>query len=199
MSDEFARLGGASQYQAIARALEEILIAKGVVPGDTFRKAAEATGGRTPEDGARFVARCWTDPAFEARALENANAAAREFGIETGWVPIVAVKNTPTLHNVIVCTLCSCYANTILGPKPEWFRSFAYRARIVREPRAVLAEFGLVLPPGVALRVHDVTSERRYFVIPMRPAGTEGMSEADLAKLVTRDSMIGTQLALTPR
>ena len=129
---------------------------------------------------------------FKARLLENVNAAAAELGIDAGGIPIRAVENRPGVHNVIVCTLCSCYPRLLLGPSPDWYKSRAYRSRVVREPRAVLREFGLELAAETEIVVHDSTAELRYLVLPERPAGTEGWSEAELAAIVTRDCMIGT-------
>lgn len=151
--------------------------------------------GARAENGYRIVARAWTDPAYKARLLENANAAVAEVGIDMAhWAPVQlrVVENTPEVHNVIVCTLCSCYPIALLGPSPSWYKSEAYRARVVREPRAVLEEFGMKIPEDVAIRVWDSTAEARYMVLPMRPAGTQGMEEDLLARLVTRNGLIGT-------
>jgi nitrile hydratase len=140
------------------------------------------------------VARAWVDPAFKARLLADGPAACRELGIELDGMRLTVVEDTPELHNLIVCTLCSCYPRALLGLPPDWYKSVNYRRRAVNEPRAVLAEFGTRVPDGVAVRVHDSTAELRYIVLPLRPAGTEGMSEAELARLVTRDAMIGVAL-----
>jgi nitrile hydratase len=148
-----------------------------------------------PANGAALVARAWVDPSFGARLLADANAALDEMGIDmTHWAKVTlrAVANTERVHNVIVCTLCSCYPVALLGPSPSWYKSEAYRARVVREPRTVLREMGVELPADVEVRVWDSTAELRYIVVPRRPAGTDGRSEADLAKLVSRDAMIGT-------
>ena len=145
-----------------------------------------------------WPARAWTDPAFKALLLENGNAAIRSFGVETGVVELMVVENKPRLHNMVVCTLCSCYPRMLLGIPPAWYKSRPYRSRAVREPRAVLAEFGTVLPDGVELRVHDSTADLRYMVLPERPARTEGFSETELAALVTRDSLIGVAKARDP-
>jgi nitrile hydratase len=152
----------------------------------------------TPARGARLVARAWTDPAFKARLLADAPAAARELGVEPGQTQLVVVENTPERHNLIVCTLCSCYPKSILGIPPDWYKSREYRSRAVREPRAVLAEFGTELPAEVAVHVHDSTADLRYLVLPMRPAGTEDLDEETLAALVTRDSMIGVVVPHAP-
>jgi nitrile hydratase len=150
---------------------------------------------------ARHIARAWVDDAFRDRLLEDANAALDELGIDMShWarVKLQAVANTETLHNVIVCTLCSCYPVALLGPSPTWYKSLAYRARVVREPRAVLEELGVRLPDGVDVRVWDSTAELRYIVLPRRPAGTEGLSEPELAALVTRDALIGAAVCERP-
>jgi len=179
-------------YQLMAEAIGELLIAKGVFGADDLRRTIEAIDARSPADGARLVARAWLDPAFTARVLEDVNAAARELGIDAGAIPIRALENTPRLHNVVVCTLCSCYPRGLLGLPPDWYKARAYRSRTIREPRAVLAEFGTCIPDYVEIRVHDSTADLRYLVLPMRPPGTEGRSEAELAALVTRDCLIGT-------
>lgn len=149
------------------------------------------------ENGYRIVARAWTDPAFKARLLEDANAAVAELGIDLShWAPVKlrVVENTERVHNVIVCTLCSCYPIALLGPSPSWYKSEAYRARVVRDPRGVLAEFGTVLPEDVDICVWDSTAEARYMVLPQRPAHTGGLDEEALARLVTRNGLIGTAL-----
>jgi nitrile hydratase subunit alpha len=151
-----------------------------------------------PQNGFRIVARAWSDPQFKSRLLENANEAAAEVGVDLShWAPVRlhVVENTPSTHNLIVCTLCSCYPIALLGPSPSWYKASAYRARAVRDPRAVLAEFGVVLPPETSIRVWDSTAEARYMVLPMRPRGSEGASESELAALVTRNGLIGTAIA----
>jgi nitrile hydratase subunit alpha len=179
-------------YQLMAEAIGALLIAKGVFGADDLRRTLEAVDARSPADGARLVARAWGDPAFRARVLEDVNAAARELGIDVGAVRIQALENTPRLHNVVVCTLCSCYPRGLLGLPPDWYKARAYRSRTIREPRAVLAEFGTRIPDEVEIRVHDSTADLRYLVLPLRPPGSEEMSEAELAALVTRDCLIGT-------
>ena len=179
-------------YQLMAEAIGELLIAKGVFGADDLRRTLEAVDARSPADGAQLVARAWLDPAFRARVLEDVNGAARELGIDAGAVPIQALENTPGLHNVVVCTLCSCYPRGLLGLPPDWYKARAYRSRTIREPRAVLAEFGTRIPDEVEIRVHDSTADLRYLVLPLRPPGTEAMGEAELAALVTRDCLIGT-------
>lgn len=149
--------------------------------------------------GAKIVARAWVDSGFKARLLANGKDAAAELKIKVGEAQLVVVENTPELHNVVVCTLCSCYPRSILGQPPSWYISKAYRARTVREPAKVLAEFGLLLPDTVPITVHDSNADMRFLVLPLRPAGTEGLSEVRLAELVTRDSMIGVAQPLSPK
>jgi nitrile hydratase alpha subunit len=178
-------------YQRMEIAVRELLIAKGIVTPDAVRRMIEAMDARTPAQGARVVARAWTDPAFKQRLLENGTAACEELGIAMGPTKLVVVENTRSVHNLIVCTLCSCYPRNVLGLPPDWYKSREYRSRAVREPRAVLAEFGTTIADDTELRVHDSTADMRYLVLPERPAGTEGLSEAQLAERVTRDSMVG--------
>jgi nitrile hydratase subunit alpha len=187
----------ASSYAALrARAIESLLIEKGYLTEeavDYVVSAYEQDIG--PMRGARIVARAWVDPDFKQRLLTNASEAATELGVQ-GFVGenVMAVENTPEVHNVVCCTLCSCYPWAVLGLPPTWYKSPEYRSRIVREPRAVLAEFGLEVPEGKEIRVWDSSSDMRYMVLPERPAGTDGLSEEQLAGLVTRDAMIGTRL-----
>ena len=146
-----------------------------------------------------MIARAWVDPEFKARLLHDAKAAVAELGYDSGEAPVlVAVENNPQVHNVVVCTLCSCYPRALLGLPPDWYKSLNYRSRVVIDPRGVLKEFGLELEPGVEVRVYDSSADMRYLVIPERPAGTEHLSEAELANLVTRDSMIGVTKARAP-
>lgn len=187
-----------THYQILERAVTELLIEKGVFTGEDMRRALEMIDSRSPADGARVIARAWTDAGFKARLLADTNAAAAELGIDAGSIPITTVENAPSVHNVIVCTLCSCYPRLLLGLPPDWYKSRAYRSRLVREPRAVLAEFGTLLPDDIEVRVHDSTAELRYLVLPMRPDGTDDMDEAALAGLVTRDCMIGVTLPAAP-
>jgi nitrile hydratase len=163
---------------------------------DATIAAGESGDGPSTALGASIVARAWNDPEYKARLLDDAVATVSEVARQT--VPIAVLEDTDTLHHVIVCTLCSCYPGAVLGAPPSWYKSFEYRSRVVREPRAVLAEFGMDVPDDVELRVVDSTSEQRYLVLPVRPAGTEGWSEEQLAALVTRDSMIGTGRPLSP-
>lgn len=188
-----------TEHQVMAQALEELLIAKGIMTAEDMRKGIETMDAPSPAGGARLVARCWVDPAFEARVLQSTNAAAVELGMNLGATPIEAVRNTLQLHNVIVCTLCSCYPSALLGEKPDWYKSRAYRSRVVREPRAVLADFGTSLTDDIEIRVHDSTAERRYIVLPLRPEGTAGMSETELTAYVTRDCMIGVAVPRVTR
>ena len=177
---------------ARARALEELLVEKGVITREDVRRGIDWLVSRSPADGARLVARAWVDPAFKERLLADARAAALELGLDPGPSPVVvAIENTEAVHNMVVCTLCSCYPRGLLGPPPDWYKSLAYRSRAVSDPHGVLHEFGLELDDEVELRVHDSTADIRYLVLPRRPAGTEGMTEEQLAVLVTRDSMIG--------
>ena len=185
-------------WQQMEIAIREILIDKGVTTPAEIATQIEAMDARSPADGAAVVARAWTDPAFRARLLADGSDAARELGFDIGPMKLIAVENNAQTHNIVVCTLCSCYPRNLLGLPPDWYKSRAYRSRTVREPRSVLAEFGVTLSDSVTVRVHDSTADMRYVVIPARPAGTDGMSETDLAGLVTRDSMIGTGVARSP-
>ena len=187
-----------THHQLLELAVGELLVDKGVFTGDELRRAIEDIDSRNPGDGARAVARAWVDPKYKARLLADTNAAAAELGIDAGAIPIVTIENTPRVHNVIVCTLCSCYPRLLLGLPPDWYKSRAYRSRVVREPRAVLAGFGTALADDIEVRVHDSTAELRYMILPMRPEGSDGMDEAALAKLVTRDCMIGVTLPDNP-
>jgi nitrile hydratase len=187
-----------SYYQILGIALKELLIEKGVVTADEVRRQIEHRDSITPANGSLVVAKAWTDPAFRQRLLADGNAAVAELGFHMTTTKLVAVENTPDEHNVVVCTLCSCYPRDLLGLPPSWYKSRAYRARVVREPRAVLAEFGTNVSDKVAVRVHDSTADMRFLVVPMRPAGTDGMNESELAALVTRDSMIGVSLPDRP-
>lgn len=183
--------GAPTEHQYRAAALRELLIEKGVFTADELRREVEAMEQRSPAAGQRVVARAWTDGAFRARLLEDAPAAVGELGIDIGPTRLVVVENTPAVHNVVVCTLCSCYPRMLLGLPPDWYKSRPYRSRVVREPRAVLAEFGTVVPEDVEIRVHDSTADLRYMVLPLRPEGTGGWDEERLAPLARRDSMIG--------
>ena len=181
-------------HQLLGLALKELLIEKGIFTADEIRKAIEYRDSITPAIGAAIVARAWTDPAFKKRLLENGTAAIKDFGHDMGALRLVVVENTPETHNMIVCTLCSCYPRAILGLPPSWYKSREYRARSVREPRTVLREFGTQIADSVEVKVHDSTADMRYLVLPMRPKGTEALSESELAALVTRDCMVGVTL-----
>ena len=180
-----------SYHQILSIALKELLIEKGVVTAAQVRQFIEKRDSITPANGAKVVARAWVDPAYRARLFQDGNAAAAELGFPITGTKLVAVENTADTHNVVVCTLCSCYPRDLLGLPPAWYKSRAYRARVVREPRAVLRELGTELSDDVALRVHDSTADIRFLVVPQRPSGTEGLDEGALAALVTRDAMIG--------
>jgi len=182
-------------YRAMEAAVRELLIDKGVITAEDVRRQVENMDGRNAGRGAKMVARAWRDPAYKQRMLADGAKAAEEIGLDVGPLKLVVVENTPTVHNVIVCTLCSCYPRMLLGLPPDWYKSRNYRSRVVREPRAVLAEFGTVIPEDVLIRVHDSTADMRYLVVPRRPEGTDNWSEAELTRLVTRDSMIGVAFA----
>ncbi len=186
--------------QARVRALETILTEKGHVDPATLDAIVEAYETRIgPRNGARIVARAWADPDFKRRLLADASDAANAMNMQSPvGAHLIAVENTPRTHNMVVCTLCSCYPWEVLGLPPVWYKSAPYRSRAVIEPRGVLADFGVALPQDTQIRVWDSTAETRFIVLPMRPAGTDGWSEEQLAELVTRDSMIGTGLAKTP-
>ena len=189
---------GLSYWQQLEIAVRELLVEKGVTTDADIARQIDQMDARSPANGAAVVARYWTDPDFAAAMRADAAAATREMGFDIGPMHLVALPNDGGTHNVVVCTLCSCYPRNLLGLPPDWYKSRAYRSRTVREPRAVLAEFGVTLPDDVTVRVHDSTADMRYIVIPARPAGTEGWDADRLAALVTRDSMIGTGLPLSP-
>jgi len=178
-------------FQLMEVSLRELLVEKGVVSEQAVSDAVEDMRRRGPDTGARVVARAWADAEFKRLLLENGTRACEAMGIEVPATRLVVVENTARAHNVIVCTLCSCYPRMLLGMPPDWYKSRNYRSRVVREPRAVLAEFGLRVADDVAIHVHDSTADMRYMVLPMRPAGTEGWDEAQLASIVSRDCMIG--------
>jgi thiocyanate hydrolase subunit gamma len=191
--------GPPGEFELMEQALRELLIEKGVVTAEAIQRQIDDMDSRTPMAGARMIARAWVDPAYKARLLSEPHRVIEEAGIALDHAPeVMVVENTPEVHNVIVCTLCSCYPRAVLGIPPAWYKKKAYRARTVIEPRKVLAEFGTALPESVEVRVHDSTADLRYIVMPMRPEGTEGWSEDSLAALVTRDSMIGVVPARPP-
>ncbi len=178
-------------YQLMETSLRELLVEKGIVTDEQVNAEVAAMRQRQPERGARVVAKAWLDPGYKKRLLANGTAACEELGLEIPGLRLVAVENTPQVHNAIVCTLCSCYPRVLLGMPPDWYKSRNYRSRMVREPRAVLAEFGLRIAETVQIRVHDSTADMRYLVLPMRPQGAEGWEEERLAGIVSRDCMIG--------
>lgn len=185
-----------TDFEKRAGAMFELLIQKRVFTADEVRQQMELMESRNPALGAKVVAKAWVDPAFKARLLEDPQAALEELGI--AWdkgTQLAVVENTPEVHNAVVCTLCSCYPRPLLGVPPSWYKSLAYRSRIVAEPRDVLLEFGLRLGEDVEVRVHDSTADMRYLVLPMRPSGAERLTEPELAELVSRDSMIGAAQA----
>jgi nitrile hydratase alpha subunit len=184
--------GHPGYYDIMETAVRELLIEKKLIRADEIRRQIEVLDSRSPALGAKVVARAWTDPAFRARLLANGRAACEELGISFyDDTQLIVIENTDKVHNLIVCTLCSCYPRPVLGLPPDWYKAKPYRARAVAEPRAVLAEFGTIIPDDVDVRVHDSTAMVRYLVLPKRPAGTEHFSEEELAALVTRDTMIG--------
>lgn len=185
-----------SDLEIRVRTLESLLVEKGLVDAVALDELVDTFENRVgPRNGARVVARAWVDPDFKRRLLDDATAAIAEFGFYGGQpAEMVALENTNKVHNMVVCTLCSCYPWAVLGLPPTWYKSAPYRARAVRDPRGVLTEFGVELPDDTEVRVWDSTADLRYFVLPRRPDGTEGMSEEELAALVTRDSLIGTGL-----
>jgi len=185
-------------FQLMEVSLRELLVEKGVVSEQAVRDTVEDMRRRGPETGARVVARAWLDADFKRLLLENGTRACEAMGIDVPALKLVVVENTPQVHNMIVCTLCSCYPRMLLGIPPDWYKSRNYRSRAVREPRAVLAEFGLRIGGDVTIRVHDSTADMRYMVLPMRPAGTQGWDEAQLASIVSRDSMIGVAVPTVP-
>jgi len=181
------------------RAMQALLIEKGIVTADEIRRQEEVLDAVTPAMGAQVVARAWVNAAYKERLLADAKSAVEELGFEADQMTtLVAIENTEMIHNVVVCTLCSCYPRALLGLPPAWYKSLEYRSRVVVDPRGVLREFGLELEPDIEVRVYDSTADMRYLVVPERPPGTEGMSEAELAELVTRDSMIGVTKAQSP-
>ena len=181
-------------------AIEALLADKGLLTADQVQQQVNLMDGRTPADGARAVARAWTDAGFKTRLLDDSRSALAEMGISipADTPHLAVVENTDDVHHLVVCTLCSCYPRMLLGRPPDWYKSLAYRARAVSDPRGVMAEFGTKLPADIRVDVLDSTADMRYLVLPRRPAGTEGMSEGQLAALVTRDSMIGVTDALAP-
>ena len=187
-----------SYWQTMEIAVRELLVEKDITTAEEINAQIDAMDARSPAIGAAVVARAWCDPEFKIRLLADASAASREMGFDIGPMHLIALENTADTHNIVVCTLCSCYPRNLLGLPPDWYKSRAYRSRAVKEPRKVLSEFGVTLPDRMRIRVHDSTADMRYVVIPMRPKGTEDLSQDALAALVTRDSMIGTGIATAP-
>jgi nitrile hydratase len=175
-------------------ALREMLIEKGIITAEEVRRRLEFNDSATPHQGARMVARAWVDPEYKIRMLADGKKAAIELGIDVVEAEIMVIENTVNIHNLVVCTLCSCYPRSLLGEPPAWYISKAYRSRAVREPRAVMQEFGLTFPRDVEVRVHDSNADLRYLILPMRPAGTQQLSESELANLVSRDCLVGMAL-----
>ena len=187
-----------SEHQYLETAVRELLIEKGVFTADEMRAQMERMDARSPVQGAKVVARAWTDPAFKERLLADGTAIVAELGIDIEPTILVVVENTEDVHNMVVCTLCSCYPRNLLGLPPDWYKARPYRSRAVIEPRAVLHEFGTDISDAVQVRVHDSTADMRYMVLPKRPEGTEALSEDELAALVTRDCMIGVTQPKAP-
>ncbi|MBF6227726.1 thiocyanate hydrolase subunit gamma [Nocardia abscessus] len=193
-----------SEFEVLETAIRELAIEKGLFSQEDHRRFAEWAESVGPHGGSKLVAKAWTDPDFKARLLADGTETCKEIGIDwrdpTGsgtpsdYTYFYVLENTPQVHNVIVCTLCSCYPRPVLGMSPDWYRTPNYRRRLVRWPREVLAEFGLHFPPEVEIRVHDSNQKSRFMVMPMRPEGTEGWTEEQLAAIVTRDTMIGVAL-----
>ncbi len=188
-----------SYFQLMEVSLRELLTEKGILSGEQIDAEVENMRSRDPSRGAFVVARAWVDASFKERLLASGTKACEELGLDVPALKLIVVENTPQVHNAVVCTLCSCYPRMLLGLPPDWYKSRPYRSRMVREPRAVLAEFGLKIEDDVAIRVHDSTADMRYLVLPMRPPGTQGWSEERLAALVTRDAMIGVSVPRAPR
>ena len=183
-----------------ALAIHELLVEKGIIVQDEVRERAEMFRSRSPYDGARVVAKAWSDPDFKRRLIDDARSAVYELGYTlTHDAELAVVENTESVHHLVVCTLCSCYPTSLLGPPPDWYKSFAYRQRAIVGPRSVMSEFGLELDDDMQVRVVDSTADLRYLVLPRRPKGTEGLTEGELAALVTRDSMVGVSEPLSPR
>ena len=196
--DDSVRDDSVGYYRRMQAAVEELLILNGMFTRAEIDQQVAAMDARTYASGAKVVARAWADRNYRAKLLTDPRAACAELGFNLGPTHLIVVENTPALHNVVVCTLCSCYPRMLLGVPPAWYKNREYRSRVVREPRKVLAELGTELPAEVQIRVHDSTADMRYMVLPMAPVGTTGWSEERLAKLVTRDSMIGVGLAMSP-
>jgi hypothetical protein len=190
---------GATEFDLLEQAIRELLIEKNVFSADDLRRQVDRTDSVSPADGAKVVAKAWSDPGFKAQLLSDPKTAIEGLGYDVGPAPnLVVLENTETLHHVVVCTLCSCYPRVLLGPPPDWYKSKEYRGRVVIDPRGVLTEFGTQLGDEVEIKVVDSTADMRYLVLPARPADTEGLSEKQLAALVTRDCMVGVTFPDTP-
>jgi nitrile hydratase alpha subunit len=203
MSDAHAPVESAAEepdyFEVLVESLRELLVAKGLIGAGEVRAMVETLDAHDPTIGAALVARAWVDADFRARLRDDATAVVEQSGIDNyDHTRFVVLEQTPDTHNLVVCTLCSCYPRALLGLPPDWYKSRPYRSRAVREPRAVLAEFGTAVADDVRIRVHDSNANMRYLVMPMRPAGTDGWTQEQLAALVTRDSMIGVSRARTP-
>ena len=198
MKEEQGKYRPLSYFQLMEISLRELLMEKGILTNEQVDAEVENMRSRTPERGAKVVAKAWVDAGFRKRLLENGTKACEELGLDVPALKLLVVENTPQVHNAIVCTLCSCYPRMLLGIPPDWYKSRNYRSRMVREPRAVLQEFGLSISSQVEVRVHDSTADMRYLVLPMRPAGTEAWSEEELARIVSRDCMIGVAVPKGP-
>jgi nitrile hydratase len=185
-------------FQLMEVSLRELLVEKGILSEEEIAQEVEAMRNRGYERGSRVVARAWVDPSFKKSLLSNGTRACEELGLEIPGLKLLVVENTPEVHNAIVCTLCSCYPRMLLGIPPDWYKSRNYRSRMVREPRAVLNEFGLRVPESVQIRVHDSSADMRYMVLPMRPPGTDGWTEEKLAGLVNRDCLLGVAVPKGP-
>jgi len=186
--------GPPSEHEILSRAMQEILEAKGVITAEQIRRRMEQFEEDFPYRGARVIAHAWVDAEFKKRLLADGKRAVAEFGIDLEADRLIAVENTPEVHNVVVCTLCSCYPRALLGMPPTWYKSENYRKRVVRDPRGVLKEFGTTLPDDVTVRVHDSNADMRYVVIPMRPKHTRDWDEEKLAAMLSRDALVGVSI-----
>ena len=187
-----------TETQVLEIAIRELLIEKGILTADQIRKQVEDWEQKTPALGSKIIARAWCDNVFKKLLLEDGTKAVAQYDIGMGDLELKVIENTPEVHNVVVCTLCSCYPRPVLGLPPAWYKSSNYRRRVIREPRAVLKEFGTDIPEEIELRVHDSTADLRYLVLPMRPNQTKNMTETELSSIVTRDSMIGVTTVRVP-
>ena len=185
-----------TEKMVLAQAVEELLISKGIITAEKIRKQIDLIDSRNPAVGAKLIAKSWLDNSFKLRLLSDVNRAAWELDIDLGKIPVRAIENTSKIHNVVVCTLCSCYPRMLIGLPPDWYKSRIYRSRVVKEPRTVLKEFGTHVPEDVEVRVYDSTADLRYLILPLQPAGTSTWNCKDLANLITRDSMIGVSRIL---